>query len=136
MRKPLMTKLSSRKVTFEITFNVSDPKAMRAAALNCYLAGGGSETQFLEIERSEDKIADTPIGAWLLALLDHPREYGPGFDEFSHRVDSGEFYQPPPLPDGFDPATSVSGSQIARLMTVALESDYWNDSKPVLPRRF
>ncbi|NOJ43309.1 hypothetical protein [Bradyrhizobium australiense] len=131
-----MIKLAGRKVTFEITFNVTDPEAMRAAALRCYLAAGGSEEQFVENERSEDKIADTPIGAWVLALLDHPREYGPGFDEFSHRVDSGAFYQPPPLPDGFDPATSVSGSQIAELMRVALESDRWNDLKPVLPKRF
>jgi hypothetical protein len=134
--KSLMIELAGRKVTFEITFNVTDPEAMRAAALSCYLADGGSEEQFVENERSEDKIEDTPVGAWLLALFDHPREYGPGFDEFSHRVDSSKFYQPPPLPEGFDPATSVSGYQIARLMTVALESDYWNDSKPVLSRRF
>ena len=131
-----MTKLSSRKVTFEITLSVSDPKAMRAAALSCYLAGGGSEEQFVENERSEDKIEDTPVGVWLLALFDHPREYGPGFDELSHRVDSSDFYQPPPLPEGFDPATSVSGCQIAKLMTVALESHYWNDLKLVLPKRF
>src|SRR5207249_5491304 len=123
-----------RKVTFEITFNVTDPEAMRAAALSCYLAGGGSQEQFLENERSEDKIADTPIGAWVLALFDHPREYGPGFDEFSHWVDSSAFYEPPPLPDKFDPATSVSGFQIAELMRVALESARWNDLKPVLPK--
>ena len=32
--------------------------------------------------------------------------------------------------------TSVSGAQIAKLMTVALESDYWSDLEPVLPERF
>ena len=134
-RKPAMFK-QAKKVTFEITLNVTDPIAMRAAALSCYVAGGGSEEDFIENERREDKIEDTPVGVWLLALFDHPREYGPGFDECSHRVDSSEFYQPPPLPEGFDPATSVSGSRIAKLMTVALESDYWNESKPMLPKRF
>lgn len=129
-------KPAERRVTFKVTFTVADPAAMRAAALSCYLRGGGSEEQFVENERSEDKIEDTPVGAWLLALFDHPREYGPGFDESSHRVDSSEFYQPPSLPKGFDPATSISGSQIAKLMTVALESDYWNELKPVLPKRF
>jgi hypothetical protein len=94
------------------------------------------EADFIENERSEDAIADTPIGSWILALFDHPREYGPGFAEQSHHVDSGKFYQPPPLPKGFDPSTSVSGAQIAKLMTVALESDYWNDIEPVLPARF
>src|SRR4051794_26393623 len=100
---PLLLKVVSENpsapnysVTFEITFNVTDPAAMRAAALRCYLAAGSSEEQFVENERSEDKIEDTPVGVWLLALFDHPREYGPGFDEYSHRVDSSEFYQPPP----------------------------------------
>jgi hypothetical protein len=54
----------------------------------------------------------------------------------TREVDTSEFYQPPPLPKGFDPATSVSGAQIAKLMTVALESDYWCDLEPVLPGRF
>ena len=131
-----MTKPAGRAVRFEVRFNVIDPDAMRAAALNCHLAGGGSEEQFLESERSEDKIADTPVGAWLLALFDHPRDYGLGIHEISHRIDSSDFYKPPPLPPGFDPATSVSGCQIAKLMKVALESDRWNETKPALPKRF
>jgi hypothetical protein len=131
-----MTEPTEKNVTFEITLTVTDPAAMRAEALRCYLAAGGEEEHFIENERSEDKIEDKPVGTWLLALFDHPREYGPGFAEHSHRVDSSEFYQPPLLPKGFDPATSVSGAQIAKLMTVALESDYWNDLKPVLPERF
>jgi hypothetical protein len=100
------------------------------------LAGGGDEAHFIENERHEDAIADTPVGSWILALFDHPREYGPGFAEQSHEVDTSEFYQPPPLPKGFDPATSVSAVQIAKLMTVALESDHWRDLEPVLPERF
>lgn len=131
-----MTEPIEKKVTFRITFIVTDPVAMRAEALRYYLASGGNEEDFIENERTEDKIEDTPVGAWLDALFDHPREYGPGFDEHSYRVDISEFYQPPPLPKGFDPTTSVSGAQIARLMTVALESDYWNDVKPTLPERF
>ncbi|MBR0914894.1 hypothetical protein M2175_004332 [Bradyrhizobium elkanii] len=131
-----MTQPTDKKVTFEITFTVTDPAAMRAEALRCYLAAGGEEEDFIKNERSEDKIEDTPVGAWIMALFDHPREYGPGFSEHSYQVDSSKFYQPPPLPKGFDPATSVSGAQIAKLMTVALESDYWNDLEPVLPERF
>jgi hypothetical protein len=131
-----MTEPTEKTVTFEVTLTVSDPAALRAAALQSWLAGGGTEADFIENERSEDAIADTPIGSWILALFDHPREYGPGFAEQSHHVDRGKFYQPPPLPKGFDPATSVSGAQIAKLMTVALESDYWNDIEPVLPERF
>lgn len=131
-----MSKQAAKKVAFEITLNVTDLNAMRAAALSCYMAGGGSEEDFIENERSEDKVADTPVGVWLLALFDHPREYGPGFDEISHRVDTSEFYLPPPLPHGFDPATSISASQIAKLMKVALESNRWNDAKLVLPSRF
>jgi hypothetical protein len=71
-----------------------------------------------------------------LALFDHPREYGPGFSETSHNVDSSAFYQPPPLPKDFDPATSVSGAKISKLMTAALESEKWSDIQPVLPERF
>lgn len=131
-----MTQPTEKKVTFKITLTVTDPAAMRAEALRCYLAAGGEEEYFIENERCEDKIEDTPVGAWIEALFDHPREYGPGFSEHSYLVDSSEFYQPPPLPKGFDPATSVSGAQVAKLMTVALESDYWNDLEPVLPERF
>ena len=131
-----MSTQADKKVTFEITLNVTDPNAMRAAALSYYVAGGGSEEEFLENERSEDKIEDTPVGAWLLALYDHPREYGPGFGEFSYRVDSSQFYEPPSVPDGFDPATTVSGEQIAKLMRVALDLDRWNQLKLVLPNRF
>jgi hypothetical protein len=68
-----------KTVTFEVTLTVSDPAALRAAALQSWLAGGGTEADFIENERSEDAIADTPIGSWILALFDHPREYGPGF---------------------------------------------------------
>jgi hypothetical protein len=131
-----MTGPIEKTVTFEVSFTVSDSAGLRAAALQCWLTGGGVEADFIEGERSEDAIADTPVGFWMLALFDHPRDYGPGFSEKSHNVDSSAFYQPPPLPKGFDPATSVSGAQIARLMTVALQSDYWNDIVPVLPERF
>jgi hypothetical protein len=131
-----MTEQTEKKVKFEITFRVTDPVAMRAEALRQYLAGGGREEDFLENERLEDKLEETPIGAWVEALFDHPRDFGPGFSEHSYRVDSSDFYEPPSLPKGFDPATSVSGTQIAELMTVALESDYWNDLKPILPDRF
>ena len=131
-----MTEPTEKTVTFEVTFTVSDPAALREAALQYWLAGGGIEADFIENEQREDAIEDTPVGTWILALFDHPREYGPGFAEQSHRVDSSKFYQSPPLPKGFDPATSVSGAQIAKLMTVALESDYWSDLEPVLPERF
>lgn len=131
-----MTEPTDKKVKFEITFKVTDPAAMRAEALRFYLAAGGKEEDFVENERIEDKINETPVSAWVEALLDHPREYGPGFDEHSYWVDTSEFYAPPLLPKGFDPATSISGAQIANLMTVALESEYWNDAKPTLPKRF
>jgi hypothetical protein len=131
-----MTEPTEKTVTFEVTLTVSDPAALRAAALQYWLAGGGTEAVFIENEQREDAVEDTPVGTWILALFDHPRDYGPGFAEESHHVDSSEFYQPPPLPKGFDPATSVSGAQIAKLMTVALESDYWSDLEPVLPERF
>lgn len=131
-----MSEPTEKKVSFEITFSVTDPVAMRQEALRCYLAAGGKVEDFVENERAEDKMEDTPVGAWVEALLDHPGEYGPGFTEYSYWVDSSNFYQPPPLPTGFDPATSVSGATIAKLMTVALESDYWNDLNPVLPERF
>ena len=131
-----MTEPTEKTVTFEVTFTVSDPAALRAAALKCWLAGGGTEADFIENEQREDAVADTPVGSWILALFDHPREYGPGFAELSHHVDASKFYQPLPLPKSFDPATSVSGAQIAKLMTVALESDYWSDLEPVLPERF
>lgn len=131
-----MTEPTEKKVSFEITFSVTDPVAMREEALRCYLAAGGRVEDFVENERREDKMEDTPVGAWLEALFDHPREYGPGFTEHSYWVDSSDFYRPPPLPKGFDAATSVSGATIAKLMTVALESDYWNGLNPVLPERF
>lgn len=127
---------TDKKVKFEITFKVTDPAAMRAEALRYYLATGGREKDFVENERLEDKIEDTPVGAWVEALCDHPREYGPGFSEHSYLVNSDEFYEPPPLPECFDPVTSVSGAQIAKLMSIALESDYWSDLEPVLPERF
>jgi hypothetical protein len=38
----------AKKVTFEITLNVTDPIAMRAAALSCYVAGGGIDEDFIE----------------------------------------------------------------------------------------
>ena len=131
-----MTEPTEKTVTFEVTLTVSDPAALRAEALRFWLSKGGAELEFIENEQHEDAVADTPVGAWILALFDHPREYGPGFDEQSHHVDISKFYQPPPPPKGFDPATSVSGTQIAKLMTVALESDYWCDIEPVLPERF
>lgn len=131
-----MSEPTEKKVSFEITFSVTDPVAMRQEALRCYLTAGGKVEDFVENERAEDKMEDTPVSAWVEALLDHPREYGPGFTEYSYCVDSSNFYQPPPLPKGFDPATSVSGATIAKLMTVALESDYWNGLNPVLPERF
>src|SRR5713226_5972360 len=131
-----MTEPTEKTVTFQVTFTVSDPAALREAALQCWLAGGGTEADFIESEQREDAVEDTPVGFWILALFDHPREYGPGFAEQSHHVDSSKFYQPPPLPKGFDPATSVSTTQIAKLMTVALESEYWSDLEPVLPERF
>ena len=99
-----MTEPTEKTVTFEITFTVSDPAALREAALQYWLAGGGIEADFTENEQREDAIEDTPVGTWILALFDHPREYGPGFAEQSHRVDSSKFYQSPPLPKGFDPA--------------------------------
>jgi hypothetical protein len=131
-----MTEPTEKAVTFEVTLTVTDPASLRAAALQNWLAGGGTEADFIENEQREDAIEDTPVGSWILALFDHPRGYGPGFAEKSHHVDISKFYQPPPLPKGFDPATSVSGAQIAKLMTVALESDYWSDLEPVLPERF
>jgi hypothetical protein len=131
-----MTKPTEKRVTFQITLTVTDPAAMRAEALRCWLAGGGREEDFVENERTQDKIAETPIGAWVEALFDHPREFGPGFDEYSYQVDSSEFYQPPRLPKRFDPATSITSAQIAKLMAVALESEIWKDLKPVLPERF
>jgi hypothetical protein len=75
--------------------HVTDPVEMRAEALRCYLAAGGEEEDFIESERIEEKIEDTPVAAWLEALLDHPREYGPGFEEHSYWIDSSEFYQRP-----------------------------------------
>jgi hypothetical protein len=131
-----MTEQTEKTVTFQVTLTISDPAVLREAALQYWLEGGGIEADFIENEQREDAIADTPVGSWILALFDHPREYGPGFEEQSHHVDSSKFYQPPSLPKGFDPATSVSGAQIAKLMTVALESDYWSDLEPVLPERF
>jgi hypothetical protein len=132
-----MAKPTEKTVTFEVTLTVRDPAALRAAALQNWLAGGGAEEAFIENEGTEEAIADTPVGAWILALLDHPRDYAPGIAEQSFNVDSSKFYQPPKLPKGFDPATSVSSAQIAKLMTVALESDEWSDIiKPVLPERF
>jgi hypothetical protein len=133
-----MTKPSEKKMTFAITLTVTDPAAMRAEALRLWLSNGGTEADFIENERMEDKIAETPIGWWVLALFDWPRftEFECGFGEHSHSFDTSEFYQPPPLPKEFDPATSVSGAQIAKLMTVALESDYWSYVEPVLPERF
>jgi len=124
-----------KKVTFKITLTVTDPAAIRAEALRLWLSRGGTEADFTENEQSEDAVADTPVGAWILALFNHPRDYGPGCTVQSHEVDTCKFYQPPPLPKGFDAATSVSGVQIAKLMTVALES-YWSDIEPVLPERF
>src|SRR6185437_5152696 len=103
-----MPEPTKKKVRFEITLTVTDPAAMRAEALRCWLAGGGQEEDFVENERMEDKMEETPIGAWVEALFDHPREFGPGFDEHYH-VDSSEFYQPPRLPKRFDPATSITG---------------------------
>ena len=133
-----MTEPTEKEVTFQITLTVTDPSAMRAEALRLWLSRGGTEEEFTENERSEDKIEDTPIGSWVQALLDWPRspEFERGFADHSYGVDTSEFYQPPPLPKGFDPATSVSSAQIAKLMTVAFESDYWCDIEPVLPARF
>src|SRR6185312_9984189 len=99
-----MTEPTKKKVKFEITLNVTDPVAMRAEALRCWLAGGGREEDFLENERLQDKLEEAPIGAWVGALFDHPREFGAGFDEQSYHVDSSKFYRPPRLPKGFDPA--------------------------------
>jgi hypothetical protein len=133
-----MTEPTQKEVTFQITLTVTDPAALRAEALRLWLSRGGTEEEFTENERTEDKIEDTPIGSWVQALLDWPRspEFERGFADHSYGVDTSEFYQPPPLPKGFDPATSVSSAQIAKLMTVALESDYWCDIEPVLPERF
>jgi hypothetical protein len=56
---------------------------------------------FIENEQREDAVEDTPVGSWILALFDHPREYGPGFAEQSHRVDSSKFYTDVDLADIF-----------------------------------
>jgi hypothetical protein len=129
-----MTKPTEKRVTFKITLTVTDPVAMRGEALRRYLAGGGKDEHFVENERFEDKMSDSPVSAWIDALYDHWE--GSGFTFESSRLDLNKFYQPPPLPKGFDPATSVSSAQIAKLMTVALESDHWSDLEPVLPERF
>src|SRR5271166_2843843 len=133
-----MTRPTEKKVTFEITLTVTDPAAMRAEALRLWLSRGGTEEHFIESERAADKFAETPIGSWIEALFDWPRppEFECGFAEHSRNVCTRGFYRPPPLPKGFDPATSVSAAQIAKLMTVALGSDYWRDLEPMLPERF
>jgi hypothetical protein len=133
-----MTEPTQKEVTFQITLTVTDPAAMRAEALRLWLSRGGTEEDFIDKEREDDKFAETPIGSWLEVLFDWPRspEFECGFAAHTREVDISEFYQPPSLPKGFDPATSVSGAQIAKLMTVALESDYWCDLEPVLPERF
>lgn len=131
-----MIEPANRTVSIDITFSVTNPASMRAAALEHFLAGGGSEKTFIENERDEDRVADTPVGFWLFEILDLSREFGPGFECNMHEVDINRFYVPPPLPEGFDPATSVSGSRIAKLMKIALESERWSDAKPRLPRRF
>ena len=133
-----MTEPTQKEVTFQITLTVTDPAAMRAEALRLWLSRGGTEEDFIDKEREDDKFAETPIGSWLEVLFDWPRspEFECGFAAHTREVDISEFYQRPSLPKGFDPATSVSGAQIAKLMTVALESDYWCDLEPVLPERF
>ncbi|WP_342737157.1 hypothetical protein [Bradyrhizobium sp. B117] len=44
-----MSQPTDNKGTFTITLTVTDPAAMRAEALRCYLAAGGEEEHFIAI---------------------------------------------------------------------------------------
>jgi len=71
-----MTEQTEKTVTFQVTLTISDPAVLREAALQYWLEGGGIEADFIENEQREDAIADTPVGSWILALFDHPRNMG------------------------------------------------------------
>ena len=60
-----MTEPTQKEVTFHITLTVTDLAAMRAEALRLWLSRGGTEEDFIDNEREDDKFADTPIGKLL-----------------------------------------------------------------------